>query len=167
MADEVKPWPAWVRYPLIAALAVVVVVGLVLALTSGVDSAVWRILIAAVVIPALLAPFQLWGLRRRSHRGGLRLAEDLDRLGARIAEERDVEPARRTSGATDQSLITAADAVVVARDRLAAGEERDAAERVEAMSLPWTGELGAQLARCRATARIVARTGRRADRMRR
>ena len=167
MADEVTPWPAWVRYPLIAALAVVVVVGLVLAVTSGVDSAVWRILIAAVVIPALLAPVQLWGVRRRSHRSALHLAEDLDRLRARIAEEREVEPARRTSGADDQSLITAADAVAVARNRLAAGEERDAAERVEAMSLPWAGDLGEQLARCRATARTLARSGRRADRLRR
>jgi hypothetical protein len=68
VADEVKPWPTWVRYPLIAVFAVVVVVGLVLAVTSGVDDAVWRIVIAAVLIPALLIPVQLWGRRRRADR---------------------------------------------------------------------------------------------------
>jgi hypothetical protein len=68
VADEVKPWPTWVRYPLIAVFAVVVVVGLVLVVTSGVDDAVWRIVIAAVLIPALLIPVQLWGRRRRADR---------------------------------------------------------------------------------------------------
>jgi hypothetical protein len=62
---EVEPWPAWVRYPLIAAFVVVVVVGIFFALRDGVDSAVLRILIAAVVIPALLAPVILWRSRRR------------------------------------------------------------------------------------------------------
>lgn len=68
MADEVKPWPTWVRYPLIAAFAIVVVVGLVLAVTSGVDNAIWRIVIAAVLIPAVLLPLQLWGRSRRAER---------------------------------------------------------------------------------------------------
>lgn len=68
MADEVKPWPTWVRYPVIAVLAVVVIVGLVLAVTNGVDNAVWRIVIAAVLIPAVLLPLQLWGRRRRAER---------------------------------------------------------------------------------------------------
>jgi predicted lysophospholipase L1 biosynthesis ABC-type transport system permease subunit len=70
VADEVKPWPTWVRYPLIAVFAVVVVVGLVLAVTSGVDNALWRIVIAAVLIPAVLIPLQRWGLRRRARRTG-------------------------------------------------------------------------------------------------
>ena len=68
MADEVKPWPTWVRYPLIAVFAIVVVVGLVLAVTSGVDNELWRIVIAAVLIPAVLLPVQLWGRRRRAER---------------------------------------------------------------------------------------------------
>jgi predicted lysophospholipase L1 biosynthesis ABC-type transport system permease subunit len=68
MAAEVKPWPTWVRYPLIAVLAIVVIIGLVLALTNGVDNAVWRIVIAAVLIPAVLLPVQLWGRRRRAER---------------------------------------------------------------------------------------------------
>jgi hypothetical protein len=72
MVDEVKPWPTWVRYPLVAVLAAVVVVGLVLALTNGVDNAVWRIVIAAVLIPAVLLPLQVWGRRRRSERQGPR-----------------------------------------------------------------------------------------------
>ena len=62
---QVEPWPAWVRYPLIAVFVVVVVVGIFFALRDGVDSAVIRILIAAVVIPALLAPVILWRSRRR------------------------------------------------------------------------------------------------------
>jgi Flp pilus assembly protein TadB len=62
--QQVTPWPTWVRYPLIAVFAVVVVVGLVLAVTSGVHGAVIRILVAAVVIPALLAPVLVWRSRR-------------------------------------------------------------------------------------------------------
>ena len=167
VAEDVKPWPARVRYPLIAVFAAVVLVGLGLAVTSGVDSAVVRIVIAAVLIPALLASFQVWGLHRRSQRLAPRLAGDLERLQARIAQERDVEQSRRTSGASDQSLIAAADAVAVARNHLAAGDEREAAERVRAISQPWAGDLGDELARCRASAGTITRTDKRADDLRR
>ena len=167
MSEDVKPWPAWVRYPLIAVFAAVVVVGLVLAVTRGVDGAVWRIVIAAVLVPTLLAAFQVRGLLRRSQRLAPRLAGDLERLQDRIAQERDVEPSRRTTGASDQSLIAAADAVAVARNHLAQGDEPEAAERVQALSPSWTGDLGDQLARCRASANTIARTNKRADDMQR
>lgn len=62
---QVEPWPAWVRYPLIAVFVVVAVVGIFLALHHGVASAAIRILIAAVVIPSLLAPVLVWRSRRR------------------------------------------------------------------------------------------------------
>lgn len=68
MAGDVKPWPTWVRYPLIAAFAVMVVIGLVLATTSGIQAATVRVIIAGVLIPAVLAPLQLWGVRRRARR---------------------------------------------------------------------------------------------------
>ncbi len=167
MADEVKPWPKWVRYPLIAVFSVVVVFGLVLGVERGVHGAVVRIVIAAAVIPALLLPLQLWGLRRRSQRLAPRLAEDLGRLLDRIEQERDVEPSRRTSGASDQALIAAADAVVVARNHLATGDDREAAERVLDMPRIWTGDLGDALARCQASARTILKTNRRADKLRR
>lgn len=167
VADEVKPWPTWVRYPLIAVFAVVVVVGLVLAVARGVDAAVVRILIAAVVIAALLVPFQLWGLRRRSQRLVPRFADELGRLQDRIAEERIVELSRRTTGASDQVLIEADDAVAVARNHLAVGNEREAAERVQAMPWSWSGDLGDELARCQASARTIMSTNRRADHLRR
>ena len=61
-------WPAWVRYPLLGLLAVVVLVGLASALTTGVDGAVVRILVATVLVPALLAPVVWWGRARRSRR---------------------------------------------------------------------------------------------------
>lgn len=120
MAAEVKPWPTWVRYPLIAVFAVVVVAGLVLAVTNGVDDADWRIVIAAILIPALLVPLQVLGLRRRSQRLARRFGGDLGRLQERIAKERDTDPSRRTSSADDHSLGATADAVAVARNDLGA-----------------------------------------------
>lgn len=165
MTDEVKPWPTWVRYPLIAVFAAVVVVGLALAATSGVESTLVRVLIAAVLIPAVLVPVQVWGLRRRSQRLVPRFADDIAGLQERIAQEREVEQSRRTTGASEDSLILAADAVAMARNHLAAGQEREAAERIQALSFPWSGDLAEQLARCQASARTISRTHRRADRL--
>lgn len=65
---EVEPWPAWVRYPLIAVLAVVAVFGMVTFLHSGVDSTVLRIVLVVVLVPLVLTPLQVWGRRRRSRR---------------------------------------------------------------------------------------------------
>ncbi len=101
---EVEPWPKWVRFPLIAALVAVVVYGLVASLDSGISSTALRVVIAAVVIPALLAPIQLWGLRRRNanlpgtvvHHTRT-LIEGLDAEGSLPAQQ-------RTTGATDESL---------------------------------------------------------------
>ena len=70
MDDErtVEPWPTWVRYPLIAVLVVVAVGGILAFFSSGVNGAAIRIVVAAVLVPALLVPLQLWGRRRRSRR---------------------------------------------------------------------------------------------------
>ena len=65
---QVTPWPAWVRYPLVAGFALVVLFGLVSALTSGVDAAAWRVVVVAVLVPALLTPLVVWGRVRRERR---------------------------------------------------------------------------------------------------
>jgi Flp pilus assembly protein TadB len=66
--QDVQPWPAWVRYPVIVVLVVVAAYGIATLVTSGTDRAVVRIVVAAVLIPALLLPIQLWGRRRRAER---------------------------------------------------------------------------------------------------
>lgn len=71
VGDSLKPWPKWVRYPLIAVLALVMVFGLVQTLRNEVDHAVLRIVLSGVVIPALLTPFLVWG--RRGAAAGTRL----------------------------------------------------------------------------------------------
>lgn len=73
MNDErqIEPWPTWGRYPLIAVLVVVAVVGILTFIQSGLSGAVVRIVLAAVLVPALLVPLQLWGRRCRSRRLGL------------------------------------------------------------------------------------------------
>lgn len=66
--EEVRPWPRWLRYPVAAVLVVAASYGLARVVTAGTDSAVLRVVVAAVLIPALLAPVQFWGRRRRAAR---------------------------------------------------------------------------------------------------
>jgi hypothetical protein len=156
-----------VRYPLIALLVVLMVLGIVAFARGRVPAAVIRTVLIVTLVPLLLAPFQRWGLRRRAQRLAPRFAADLGRLQDRIAQERHVELARRTSGASDEALSAAADAVAEARNQLAGGDEREAAERVQAVPRSWTGDLGDDLARCQASARTILKTNRRADKLRR
>ena len=74
VAKSIEPWPKWVRFPLIAALVGVVVYGVIASVNSGISTAALRVVVAAVVIPALLIPIQLWGVRRRRARSGNRRA---------------------------------------------------------------------------------------------
>ena len=168
MNDErsVEPWPAWVRYPVIAVLAAVAVLGIVAFLRSGVDAAVVRIVLVVVLVPLLMAPLQLWGLRRRSQRLVPRLDAELAGLEGEIERERAVEPARRSSAATDASLSRGADTVARARGLLVAGSEHEAAVLVRELGsstgTSWSGALGRQLATCARTARTLEKVSRRA-----
>lgn len=65
---DVQPWPRRVRYPLIL-LGIAVAAGCIaLVIGSGAGSGAVRVVAAAVLIPAVLAPVQVWGRRRRARR---------------------------------------------------------------------------------------------------
>ena len=65
------PWPAWIRYPVVAVLAAIAVYGVGTAFGSGESAraAALRVAVCAVLVPALLAPVAFWASgrgRRRS-----------------------------------------------------------------------------------------------------
>lgn len=101
---QVEPWPKWVRLPLIGALVAVVLYGVIASFHSGFSSAALRVVIAAVVIPALLAPIQLWGLRRRNANLPGTVVHHTRTLIEGLDAEANLAVQERTTGATDESL---------------------------------------------------------------
>ncbi len=101
---QVEPWPRWVRFPLIGALAAVVVYGLVASFQSGISSDALRVVIAAVVIPALLAPIQLRRRRRRKVKQAGTVVQHTRALIERLEAESALPAQQRPSGASDESL---------------------------------------------------------------
>lgn len=68
--DEVKPWPRWVRYPLIAIVVGFAVWGILTASTQEATGGGLRVAISvgvAIVVGAVLGPI---GRRRREARSG-------------------------------------------------------------------------------------------------
>lgn len=162
---QIEPWPKWVRYPLVAVLVVLSLVGIVAVLHGHVAAAVIRTVLIVTLVPILFGPLQSWGLRRRADRLRPRFDAELGSLAELVDLEREVEPARRTSGAPDESLGEAGAVVARARNLLVVGADRTAAAYVEELgrsAASWSGPLGRQLASCVGLARTLGKGSRRA-----
>lgn len=161
-------WPGWARWAVLGGLGAIVVVGIVLAAAGGrLEGATLRILIAAVAIPALLTPFQLLGLRRRSDRVRERLHGELGTLEAGLDRERATALPERATDASDTQLTSVSAWVRSTREQVssdASGAEVAASlDRLGELTSQWPADapLTREVARCRALGRTLKTTSRR------
>ena len=124
------PWPGWIRYTLLAVLFAVVGIGLVVALYDKGILPIAGPFVLLFLLP-LLIPLRNRGLRNRSRRLAGRVEEELGGLVPEIDRERSLAPHERASGATDESLASAATRVAAARQQLAAGQAPAAVRTLE------------------------------------
>lgn len=130
MSEDVKPWPATVRYTVLAVLFAVIGIGLVTVLYDRAFLPVAGPFVLVVLLPLLL-PLRRRGLRSRVRRLGRRLDAQLVGLGPALAHEQALAPHARPSGADDAALTAATAQAAAARRELSTGQEPLAAEMVE------------------------------------
>jgi hypothetical protein len=130
---DVKPWPGWIRYTLLAVLFAVVGIGLVTALYDKGFLPIAGPFVVLFLLPILL-PLRRRGLRRRIARLAARLDEQLAELAATLDPVR--SQAAGGTVADDGSTAQVAAQVEHARRQIAAGLETDAAHTVEQLSRP-------------------------------
>lgn len=129
---EVKPWPGWIRYTVLAVLFAVVGIGLVTVLYDKGFLPIAGPFVVLFLLPLLL-PLRRRGLRSRVRRLGRSLDERLASLEPALEQERALAPHERPTGADDANLAAASSQVATARRQLAAGQEPLAAETVDGL----------------------------------
>lgn len=159
---DVAPWPAWVRYTLLALLFAVVGTGLVVALYSRGVLPIAGPFVVIFLLPLLLL-LRNRGLRSRSRRLSVRTVEQLRRVGADIEREQSLGADQRSTGATDQALAVAAGQVDAALRAFDAGHASAGARNVSQLvqqTRTWSAQspLSRDLAKTSATAERLTRT---------
>src|SRR4051794_38663915 len=104
---EGAPWPAWLRYLLLAVLFAVVGIGLVTALYDKGILPIAGPFVVIFLLP-LLIPLRNRGLRSRARRLAGDTDQQLSALVPAIAQERSLPSQERASGASDESLAETA-----------------------------------------------------------
>ncbi len=121
--------PTWVRYPLIVLFAAFVLTGLVILLYDR----GWLPLagpFVAVIVASTVVYLVMWSRGRQMKKLGAEATQRLHELSGGISRERSLPVQDRPSGATDQSLDSAAEQAELALQRLAWGHEQGAAPHV-------------------------------------
>ncbi len=163
---ESTAWPKPVRYTLLILLGAVVGVGLVLLLYTKGFLPVAGPFLALFVAPVFVWLGVLWRRSRITHRSR-QLAAALERLQARVEGERSLIAADRSTGASDASVDQAADAVRIAGQRLAWGQELEATQLLDQVAeragRDWSPDaaLTRELRRVAEQARPLAKAARR------
>jgi hypothetical protein len=164
---DVAPWPAWVRYTLLALLFAIVGTGLVVALYSRGALPIAGPFVVIFLLPLLLL-LRARGLRSRTRRLSTRTAGQLRQVGAGIEREQSLGPDQRSTGATDQALAVAAgqvDTALRAFDEGRASAGTRAVGQLVQSTRSWSSQspLSRDLARTSATAERLTRTLAQAD----
>jgi hypothetical protein len=124
-ADDGRVWPGWLRYPVIAVLGAVAMIGLITVLYDGGWLPLAGPFVATVVVSTLVF-LVAYRRGRRVRRLSADAVHQLRTVAPAIARERALAPEARSTRASDQSLTHAAEQVELALQRFAWGHDQAA-----------------------------------------